>query len=88
MILCDYSIDRYVRDEYFERLNSLSPVRRTVEMFDAEIELLTLEMRGTTKSSAGSVSTAKIGNSKALTIAAPTTKHVPLLSVRKSSEAS
>lgn len=45
MILCDYAIDRYVRDEYFERLNSLSPVRRTVEMFDAEIELLTLEMR-------------------------------------------
>lgn len=47
MALCDFAIDRYVRDRFFDRLNALTPAERAVEKLRLEIEALDFELRET-----------------------------------------
>lgn len=47
MAICDYAIDRYVRDRFFDRLNVLSPTERAAEKLRLEIEALDFELRET-----------------------------------------
>lgn len=44
MALCDYAIDKYVRDRFFDRLNPLTPVERAAEKLRLEIEALDFEL--------------------------------------------
>lgn len=44
-MLCDSNIERYTREHFFERLNSLSPVSRFAEKFRIETELLKLDIK-------------------------------------------
>lgn len=47
MALCDYAIDRYARDRFFERLNALTPAERAAEKLKLEMEALEFELRET-----------------------------------------
>lgn len=47
MALCDFVIDRYVRDRFFDRLNALTPAERAAEKLRLEIEALDFELRET-----------------------------------------
>lgn len=47
MALCDFAIDRYVRDRFFDRLNALTPAERAAEKLRLEIEALDFELRET-----------------------------------------
>lgn len=47
MPFCDYAIDRYVRNEFFDRLNTLPPADRAPEKLKLEIEALDFELRET-----------------------------------------
>ena len=47
MALCDFAIDRYVRDRFFDRLNALTPTERAAEKLRLEIEALDFELRET-----------------------------------------
>ena len=40
MPLCNYSIDTYVRNRFFDRLNTLPPAERAAEKLRLEIEAL------------------------------------------------
>lgn len=42
---CDYAIERYVRKEYFELLNGLSPLERFSEKFKRTIDELDIEIK-------------------------------------------
>ncbi len=47
MTLCSYSIEAYVRDEFFDRLNALPPAERAAEKLRLEIGALDFELRET-----------------------------------------
>ncbi|MDD6800302.1 MAG: hypothetical protein PUE85_07810 [Firmicutes bacterium] len=47
MPLCNHSIDTYVRNGFFDRLNDLPPIERAVEKLRFEIEALDFELRET-----------------------------------------
>ncbi len=47
MPLCNHSIDTYVRNRFFDRLNALPPTERAAEKLRLEIEILDFELRET-----------------------------------------
>ena len=44
---CDYNIERYVKNKYFDYLNDLDPEKRAAEKFRLETEALKLEIKKT-----------------------------------------
>ena len=44
---CDYNIERYVRNKYFDYLKELAPEKRAAEKFRLETEALELEIKKT-----------------------------------------